>query len=173
MLAIKFNDTMVAGALRGQSPTDLPAHFGLTDSQASALASDMEEIVRKSVQILTALTFTAGSIEIKAIDKTYAQFLGLPNASYISVNPRTGTAIEIPVMHWMLLDPYMDIGTGQSAISSYQIVFSGHGGNIDAQIAKVSRSGRAIMKKLTGPVGPEYGFKEILQLSIRMGNGTF
>ena len=154
MLATRFNNTAVARALRGQSSTDLPAHFGLSDANASNLASDMEDVIRKSVRVISALGVTAGAIKIQAVDKDYAEFLNLPNASYLSTSQRGGAAstIEIPVMRWMLIDPNIDIGQAE-----YEIVFSAGGGN--AALFRYSRSGRAIMRKLkqggTGYVLPD------------------
>lgn len=131
-----FESTDVARALRGNSSTDLPAHFGLTDSQASSLTDAMANVIRKSVSVEQFKNKTF-AIKVVAINTTFQEFLNLPNASYIS----QPSNIRIPLMEWMLLDPNIDIGQ-----ASFSIVFSGDTQN--ENIFKNSRSGRAIMVSL-------------------------
>lgn len=140
MLVSKFNNSAVAQALRGQSSEDLPAHFGLSDGMAKALADGMAGLIRNSVQILTRGTGKSVSITIKAIEDSWNEYLSLPGAHYVS-HPSN---ITIPVARWLLIDPNIDIGQ-----ASYDIVFSGEDSRFDVRIQKVSRSGRAIMVSLS------------------------
>jgi hypothetical protein len=141
MLANELNGTDVIKSLMGQGSTDLAAHFGLSDSSTSSMANGMLEIVKKSVRIKTSIAQLRAIINITAVNKDWQEFLSLPLAEYIS----QPSNITIPVIRWMLIDPDIDIGQ-----ASYDIVFKGsEGGKFDARIQKVSRSGRAIMSKLT------------------------
>jgi len=158
-LVSTFNETPVVAALKGQTSEDLPAHFGLTDSQAIGLVEGMSQIIRESVQIESKIIKNKAIISIRAIHADFAAFLTLPGASYIS-HGAGGNDILIPVMEWMLIDPNIDIGQ-----AAYDIVFNGDfGGKFDAAIHKVSRSGRAIMielEKLGGSSG--YVLPEIVR----------
>ncbi len=137
MLADKFNKSAVAQSLRGQGQHDLPAHFGLDDSTANALADGMAKLIRSSVRLVTQDTKTKVSVRIKAVEKDWDKYLSLPGAQYIS-GPSN---ITIPVAKWLLIDPNIDIGQ-----AAYDIVFIGE--KFDAQIQTASRSGRAIMISL-------------------------
>lgn len=140
LLALSFESTEVAQALRGNSLDDLPAHFGLSDSEANQLVAAMSQVIRQSVTISTMPANAGGIIKINAVSTDYAAFLELPDAEYVS----SPSNISIPVMRWLLIDP--DIDVGQAA---YDIVFLGDGGqSLDDRIEKVSRSGRAIMVTL-------------------------
>lgn len=139
MLVKKFEDTTVAKSLRGQGSEDLPAHFGLSDSTANALADGMAELIRSSVQIVSKRDGHSVSLRIQAISTDWNKYLTLPGAQYTS-NPSN---ITIPVARWLLIDPSIDIGQ-----AAYDIVFKGEESKMDAQIQKVSRSGRAIMVSL-------------------------
>ncbi len=135
-----FENTDVARSLRGGGSTDLPSHFGLSDSNANKMVDDMGDIIRKSISLGTKLSQSGGVIQIRAINADFTEFLSIPNASYVS-QPSNAT---IPVVRWMLLDPNIDIGQ-----AAYDIVFKGEGGSVvDAAIQKRSRSGRAIMVTL-------------------------
>lgn len=140
MLVGKFNNSAVAQALRGQGSPDLPAHFGLSDGVAKALADGMAELIRTSVRILTRGTGGSVSITIRAIEDNWGEYLGLPGAQYVSYPSN----ITIPVARWLLINPNIDIGQ-----ASYDIVFSGEDNRFDVRIQKVSRSGRAIMVALS------------------------
>ncbi len=136
MLVRIFNETSVARALRGQG-TDLPAHFGLTDTQASQLVDGMSSVIASSVR----LDLVSGNVFaaiVRAVESDYQKFLALPGASYISPPSK----IRIPVMQWMLLDPSIDIGQ-----AAYSIVFD----SSQKVSIKNSRSGRAVMKRLGLP----------------------
>jgi hypothetical protein len=139
MLVAKFNSSIVARSLRGQGSTDLSSHFGLSDSQANSLADGMSELIRKSVRIIGSSAPGSTSIRIQAVEKDWSQYLSLPGAQYVS----KPSNITIPVVRWLLIDPSIDIGQ-----AAYDIVFEGEGGQFDARIQKVSRSGRAIMVSL-------------------------
>lgn len=139
MLVRTFNNTDVAKALRGQGGTDLPAHFGLTDSVAGALADGMATLIGKSVQLVSKRTGGSVSLRIQAVDDDWHQYLGLPGAEYIS----QPSNVTIPIARWLLIDPNIDIGQ-----AAYDIVFLGEDQKIDVRIQKVSRSGRAIMVSL-------------------------
>lgn len=139
MLVKKFDNTAVAKALRGQGSEDLPAHFGLSDSTANALADGMADLIRSSVQIVSKRDSHAVSIRIQAISTNWNEYLSLPGAKYVS----SPSNITIPVAKWLLIDPSIDIGQ-----AAYDIVFKGEGSKVDVQIQKVSRSGRAIMVSL-------------------------
>lgn len=158
-LVSTFNETPVVAALRGQTSEDLPAHFGLTDSQAISLVEGMAQIIYDSVQVESKIIDGKALISIRAINTDFAAFLALPEASYVS-HGAGGTNIVIPVMEWMLIDPNIDIGQ-----AAYDIVFNGDfGGKFDVAIHKVSRSGRAIMielEKLGGSGG--YVLPEIVR----------
>lgn len=137
MLVDKFNKSDVAKSLRGQGQHDLPAHFGLDDSTANALADGMASLIRSSVRLLSQETKNTVSIRIQAVERDWDKYLSLPGAQYIS-GPSN---ITIPVVKWLLIDPNIDIGQ-----ASYDIVFAG--GKFDARIQTASRSGRAIMVSL-------------------------
>jgi hypothetical protein len=139
MLVKIFNNTVVAKALRGQGSEDLPAHFGLDDSTANALADGMAELIRSSVHILSRSQGDTVSIRIQAVEKNWGEYLSLPGAQYIS----SPSNITIPVVKWLLMDPNIDIGA-----AAYQIIFSGDSEQFNTRIQKVSRSGRAIMVSL-------------------------
>jgi hypothetical protein len=152
-----FNETPVVAALKGQTSDDLPAHFGLTDSQAIGLVEGMAQVIRESIQIESKIVDGKAVVSIRAVQADFAQFLALPGASYIS----KPSNILIPVIEWMLIDPNIDIGQ-----AAYDIVFSGDLGNtFDAVIHKVSRSGRAIMVELEklGGGGGGYVLPEIVR----------
>lgn len=139
MLVRVFNDTAVAKALRGQGSEDLPAHFGLNDTTANALADGMAELIRSSVHILSRSDGDAISIRIQAIEDNWNEYLSLPGAQYVS----SSSNILIPVAKWLLIDPSIDIGQ-----AAYDIVFKGDDAQFDVRIQHVSRSGRAIMVSL-------------------------
>jgi len=135
-----FESTEVARSLRGDGLVDLPAHFGLSSSNANQLVSNMGDVIKQSINLGTKLSQNGGVIQIRAVDNSFAQFLSLPNSSYTS----SPSSITIPVMRWMLINPDIDIGQ-----AAYDIVFQGEGGSaIDTTIQKKSRSGRAIMVTL-------------------------
>jgi len=139
MLVAKFNNSTVAKALRGQGSEDLPAHFGLSDGEARGLADGMADLVGNSVQLVGSSAGGGASIRIQAVESDWSKYLLLPGASYLS----QPSNVEIPVVKWLLINPNIDIGQ-----AAYDIVFEGSGGNFDARIQKVSRSGRAIMVSL-------------------------
>lgn len=140
MLVRTFNNTPVAKALRGQGSEDLPAHFGLSDTKANALANGMAELIRSSVHILSRSSDgNAMSIRIQAVKDDWNEYLTLPGAQYVS----SPSNIIIPVVRWLLMDPNIDIGA-----AAYDIVFEGQDKNFDTRIQHVSRSGRAIMVSL-------------------------
>ncbi len=139
MLVKAFNNSDVARALRGQGATDLPAHFGLSDSDANSLADGMAGIIGKSVRLISKRIGGSVSIRIQAVSKDWNLYLGLPGAQYIS----RPSNITIPIAKWLLIDPNIDIGQ-----AAYDIVFLGDDKKLDVRIQKVSRSGRAIMVSL-------------------------
>ena len=140
MLVKVFNDTPVAKALRGQGGDDLPAHLGLDDGTAHALANGMAELIRSSVHMMSrSAGGGAVSVRIQAVEDSWSEYLGLPGAQYVS-HPSN---IVIPVARWLLIDPSIDIGQ-----AAYDIVFRGESEKFDVRIQKVSRSGRAIMVSL-------------------------
>lgn len=139
MLVSTFNSSPVTMALRGQGSEDLPAHFGLSDTSANALADGMADLIRKSVHIIGGRTGQTMSIRIVAVKKDWDQYLSLPGAQYQS-HP---SKIIVPVVKWLLIDPSIDIGQ-----AAYDIVFKGDSKKFDARIQKASRSGRAIMVSL-------------------------
>jgi hypothetical protein len=139
MLVKKFESTAVAKSLRGQGSEDLPAHFGLSDGMASALVDGMGELIRSSVQIISKRDGHSVYLRIRAVSTDWNEYLSLPGAQYIS----SPSNITIPVAKWLLIDPSIDIGQ-----AAYDIVFKGEDSKVDAQIEKVSRSGRAIMVSL-------------------------
>lgn len=143
MLVKNFNNTAVAKALRGYGSEDLQAHLGLSDSTANALADGMGDLIRSSVRLLSrgggTTVGTRVSLRIQAIEKNWNDYLTLPGAQYVS----SPSNITIPVIKWLLMDPSIDIGQ-----AAYDIVFYGDDNKFDAQIQKVSRSGRAIMVSL-------------------------
>lgn len=140
MLVRKFNNSVVARALRGHGSEDLPAHLGLNDSTASALVDGMAQLIRSSVRISRRSNKDTVSIRIQAVERDWNEYLNLPGAQYTS-HPSN---IVIPVVKWLLIDPNIDIGQ-----AAYDIVFEGENENFDVRIKKVSRSGRAIMVSLT------------------------
>lgn len=139
MLVGKFNNTAVARALRGQGAEDLPAHLGLDDSTANALADGMAEMIRTSVRILSRSGKGSVSLRIQAVEDNWNEYLTLPGAQYVSYPSK----VTIPVIKWLLVDPSIDIGQ-----AAYDIVFQGEDEKFDVRIQKVSRSGRAIMVSL-------------------------
>lgn len=142
-----FDQTDVAQSLRSKGSTDLPAHFGLSRLQGARLASNMGKVIKNSVKLTTRQFRNRGVVQVRAVNNDFQEFLGLPDASYISRQ----SGIAIPVMAWMLIDPNIDIGQ-----AAYNIVFSGQNRRFDSRIDKVSRSGNAIMvtlKELGGGSG--------------------
>ena len=139
-LADQFNQTPVAQALRGASSVDLPAHFGLADAQASALADGMAGLIRGSVEIIPTRRKAGGHIRIKAVQKEWEKYAQVTGGSYRS----QPSGVLIPVAKWMLVDPEIDVGQ-----AAYSIVWEG--GAYASAIAKHSRSGRALMVKLGLP----------------------
>lgn len=139
MLVKTFNATDVAKSLRGQGSDDLPAHFGLDDGTANALADGMASLIKSSVRILSRREGDTVSIKIKAVPSDWSEYLALPGAQYVS----SPSNITIPIAKWLLIDPSIDIGQ-----AAYDIVFQGESGRFDTRIQKVSRSGRAIMVSL-------------------------
>ncbi|RLC89083.1 MAG: hypothetical protein DRJ03_00575 [Chloroflexi bacterium] len=139
MLVKTFDNTDVAKALRGQGANDLPAHLGLDDGTAHALADGMAKLIQSSVHILSRGAGDSVSIKIQAVEDNWSDYLGLPGAQYVS-HPSN---ITIPVARWLLIDPSIDIGQ-----AAYDIVFKGEDEKFDVRIQKVSRSGRAIMVSL-------------------------
>lgn len=139
MLVRKFNNSVVARALRGHGSEDLPAHFGLNDGTANALVDGMAQLIRSSVRISTRSNKNTTSVRIQAVERDWNEYLNLPGAQYIS-HPSN---IVIPVVKWLLIDPSIDIGQ-----AAYDIVFEGEDENFDVRIKKISRSGRAIMVSL-------------------------
>jgi len=139
MLVKTFNGSDVAKALRGQGGTDLPAHFGLSDGTARALADGMAALVGQSVQFVNKKAGNSVTVRIQAVSDNWTEYLGIPGAEYMS----RPSNITIPVARWLLIDPTIDVGQ-----AAYDIVFAGENNKIDARIQKVSRSGRAIMVSL-------------------------
>jgi hypothetical protein len=139
MLVQMFENTIVAKSLRGQGSDDLPAHFGLSDGLANGLVDGMASLIRSSVRIMSKTSGKSAVVKIRAIDKSWSDYMSLPGAQYLS----QPSNLTIPVMRWMLIDPSIDIGQ-----AAYQIFFLGEDGKMDTQIKKVSRSGRAIMLSL-------------------------
>jgi len=139
MLVNKFNNTEVAKALRGHGGEDLPAHFGLSDATANALADGMAGLIRSSVRILSRSGVDVVSLRIQAVENNWGDYLNLPGAKYISYPSN----ITIPVVRWLLIDPSIDVGQ-----AAYDIIFRGEDQKFDVRIQKVSRSGRAIMVSL-------------------------
>ncbi len=139
MLVSIFNNTQVAQALRGHGSEDLPAHFGLDDITANALADGMAGLIKSSVRILSRNADGSVSIRIQAVEKNWQEYLNLPGAQYLS----QPSNITIPVAKWLLIDPTIDIGQ-----AVYDIVFEGEDSRLDMRIQRVSRSGRAIMVAL-------------------------
>ena len=139
-LADQFNQTPVAQALRGGSSVDLPAHFGLSDAQASALADGMAGLIRDAVEIIPTQHKAGGHIRVTAVPKVWEKYAQLTGGTYRS-HP---SGVLIPVAKWMLIDPEIDVGQ-----AAYSIVWEG--GAYSSAIAKHSRSGRALMVKLGLP----------------------
>lgn len=139
MLIKVFNKSEVAKALRGQGGTDLPAHFGLSDSVASSLANGMAVLIGQSVRLVSKRTGGSVSIRIQAVRRDWNEYLSIPGAEYRS----QPSNITIPVARWLLVDPTIDIGQ-----AAYDIVFLGEDNKLDVRIQKASRSGRAIMVSL-------------------------
>ena len=130
-----FEKTDVAKSLRGNGSVDLPAHFGLSDSQANELVDGMSNILINSVSLQSKITPDGGSLIIKVVETDWEKYLSLPGAQYIS----QPSNVTVPVLAWCLLDPNIDIGQ-----AAYEIVFEGS----PRFNAQVSRSGRAIMVSL-------------------------
>lgn len=139
LLIATFNKTEVARALRGQGGDDLPAHLGLTDSQAVGLADGMAELIGQSVRFTSSISNNRAGIRVQAVQSSWEEYLQLPGAEYVSEPSK----IVIPVVRWLLIDPSIDIGQ-----AAYDLVFKGENKKFDVQIQKVSRSGRAIMVSL-------------------------
>lgn len=151
-LATVAGQSDVMKSLRGGGSVDLPAHFGLSDGDANGLVEGMLNIIRGSVVVgfTTQGSNGRGTINIKAVQADFQEFLALPGASYIS----KPSNITIPVVEWMLLNPTVD-----SSTAAYAIVFSGD----NMFNSKSSRSGRAIMvtlKRLGG--GTSYVLPDII-----------
>jgi len=139
LLSSIFNTTDVANALRGNHSTDLPAHLGLTGTQANGLVDGMNKIIKNSINLITK-TNDKIVISIMAVPSDVSVYQQLPGARYVS----SPSLILIPVIDWLLVNPDIDIGQ-----AAYDIVFKGElGANIDSRIQHSSRSGRAIMMKL-------------------------
>ena len=138
-----FDQTEVAKGLRGSGTIDLAAHFGLSSEAAVAMADGMGALIEHSVRVGT-LKGTDIRIGIRAIKDDWDMFMRLPNAAYIS-----GGGFTIPVMQWLLVDPYVD---WDDAV--YGIIFNGGGSASQARSFIQSRSGKAIMIRAGGNVSP-------------------
>lgn len=140
VLAGALETSSVIKAIRGYGSEDLPAHFGLNNTMANQLADGMIEMIKQSVLLSIRQSKYKASVRIRAGKRIWTEYLQLPGAEYIS----RPSNIVIPVLRWLLIDPNIDIGQ-----AAYDIVFYGEQGKmLDAQIRKVSRSGRAIMVAL-------------------------
>lgn len=138
-----FLQTDVAKSLQGSGSVDLAAHFGLTPDEALSLCEGMASVVERSVRI-GVLKGERLQIGVRAVKDDWQEFLQLPLASHLSSGGFT-----IPVMRWMLVDPYVDWDD-----VVYGIVFSGQGGSGRAHSFVKSRSGSAIMVQAGGQVSP-------------------
>jgi len=164
-----FESTDVAKSLRGKGSVDLPAHFGLSSSQANELVDGMAHIIVNAVHLGSTINPNGGgSLTIKAVSTNWNEYIALPSAKYVSETSN----IEIPVVEWMLVNPDIDIGQ-----AAYDIVFSGNLQKFDASIEKRSRSGKALMVKLselgsgTGYVLPDIIRKNMGQNFIEFAIG--
>jgi hypothetical protein len=136
-----LRETDVIKSLLGIGSTDLQAEFGLSDGAASTLVGGLLDMIKKSVTIIPGKSNVV--ISIHGTSNYWEDYLGLPNASYIS---QPSNQI-IPVLRWMLIDPDIDIGQvaydmemGRTLV--YDIFTKGHGFD---SLLSWSRSGRAIM----------------------------
>lgn len=139
MLATTLENSDVIKSLRGKGTEDLPAHLGLSDMRANALANGIIELIQTGMTIEQRSENDIISIRINAVQKNWEEYLKIPGAEYIS-HPSN---IIIPVVKWLLIDPGIDIGQ-----AAYDIVFEGEDKHYDVRIQQASRSGRAIMVAL-------------------------
>jgi len=140
-LSKTLGETDVVKSLLGIGSTDLQAEFGLSDGAAATLVGGLLDMIKKSVTIIPGKSNIV--ISIRGVSNYWNDYLGLPNASYIS-QPSNQT---IPVLRWMLIDPDIDIGQvaydmemGRTLV--YDIFTKGYGFD---NLLLWSRSGRAIM----------------------------
>lgn len=140
ILVTALENSPVMKSLRGSSSIDLPAHLGLDNQKASAIADGINDIILNGIRIIQKTKNDFPYVRVQAVQADWEKYLSIPGAEYVS-HP---SGITIPVMRWLLLDPSIDIGQ-----AAYDIVFKGkYGGKFDARIQNVSRSGRAIMASL-------------------------
>jgi hypothetical protein len=159
MLSSVLETSEVISSLRGGSSVDLPAHLGLTDQLAAALADGMVNMMHTGIIYNAIRSGEKFIINIQAVPRAWEAYRSLPGGEYISVNRHTGTSIVIPVAQWMLVNPNLDIGQLQ-----YSILFAG---DTARDISTISRSGRAIMVKIGTPEsGEPYFLPGILQQKL-------
>lgn len=146
-LKLTFWETPVCKAMTGRDPAnDLPAEFGITDHEMTLVAEHMAEVIGSSAMLVgpeIPYTSTPGSVmvaEIKAVSADWPKYeLGNKTAYESSPSGRW-----IRWMRWMLEQPEIDFIT-----AAFDIVYRGENLVIDTRIQKRSRSGRALMARIS------------------------
>jgi hypothetical protein len=123
------------GGFPNDPERDLQAHFGLNTGTASAAGASILEIAAKSVRFTTNKGTGIFSINIRAIEDSFSEFLNVPGGTFIS-EPSGST---VPWITWLLVNPNIDIPQG------FNIVFAN---GLSSQELRSSRSGRALMRSL-------------------------
>jgi len=114
---------------------DLQAHFGLNSSTSSAAAASILQIAAKSVRFTESKGKGIFSINFKAIEDSFSEFLNVPGGTFVS-EPSGAT---VPWITWLLINPNVDLPQG------FNIVFAN---GLSSQEIRSSRSGRALMRSV-------------------------
>lgn len=153
-LAMTLENTPVISSLVGHGPEDLAAHFGITDAQARNTADAMINQIKRSVRISPGTHLSPVVIAINAVENNWEEYLeAMPFGGVYESSP---SEAMIDFGRWLLIDPEIDIST-----AAYYIEF-----NMYSKEASVSRSGRAIMKRLGEDYGSPYVLPSILRESL-------
>ncbi len=123
------------GGFPGDPERDLQAHFGLNNSAASAATTSILNVAANSIRFTEKKGRSVFSINIRAINDSFAEFLNVPGGTFVS-EPSGAT---VPWITWLLINPNVDIPQG------FNIVFSS---GLSSQEIRSSRSGRALMRSL-------------------------
>lgn len=122
---------------------EFAANFGIHESMLESKFDKIIDVLKKDVvTVLKKIAFSGltlrGGLTIKAIEEDWSKVLGLPEASYISVNAR-GDSHPVNWLDWIMIQGNTIV------VQDYDIKF-----NLSPAEAIYSRSGDALMKHTGG-----------------------
>ncbi len=123
------------GSFPNDPERDLQAHFGLSGAAASSAGASILQIAAKSVKFTESKGTGIFSINFRAIEDSFSEFLNVPGGTFVS-EPSGAT---VPWITWLLINPNVDLPQG------FNIVFAN---GLSSQEIRSSRSGRALMRSL-------------------------